>query len=148
MKKLFLESAFDYDFVLFGIVSQEKAYRLAWLINNHCGYQLVREDDHTFWDEDGKVNASYTLFSYKDQINHLYFYLLENKDESNVLIPELRNLNYFMMVQGALEFFSPEQARNTFKDINEIQLVTEIDQHKLRSKQNLILNLKSKHEDA
>jgi hypothetical protein len=137
MKKIFLDIGFDYDFLLLGIVSQEKAHRLVWFINKGLGYSFSHAGELTLYDNEN-VSSEFTRYEFKDEINHLEFFLIENKDESNYLLPELRHVDYFMMIKGALDFLDVKRLTDNIKPLEPVQLVTEIDHHKLKSKQNLI----------
>jgi hypothetical protein len=137
MKKVFLDIGFDYEFMLLGIVSQEKAHRLVWFINKELSYQFVHDGELVMYEDELPV-AAYTRYAFVDEINHLEFFIIENKDESSYLIPELRTVDFFMMVKGALDFLDIKTLITNMKPIEPIQLITEIDHQKLKSKQNLI----------
>lgn len=137
MKKIFLEVAYDEDFLLYGIVSQEKAHRLAWLINQAMGYQLVMEDELALY-AGSDIQQSHTKFSFHDEINHLDIFLLNNRDESQVLMTELRTIDYFIIIRGALEFFKKRNFTAGIKTIKEVQLISEIKHKTLKQRQNLI----------
>lgn len=137
MKKVFLDIGFDYDFMLLGIVSLEKAHRLVWFINRELSYQFAHDGELVLYEEEIPV-AAYTKYAFTDEINHLDFFLIENKDESSYLIPELRQVDFFMMIKGALDFLDVKTLITNMKPIEPIQLITEIDHQKLKSKQNLI----------
>lgn len=136
-KRLFLEEDFDYDFLLLGVVSQEVFHRLVWQINQALGFQFFHAGELAFYENEKQISG-YTKFEYVDEINHLDFILFENKDNSNYLIPELRTMDYFMMIKGALDFVDTKEFVENLKPIDTIQLITEIEHHKLKSKQNLI----------
>lgn len=137
MKKVFLDIGFDYDFLLLGIVSQEKAHRLVWFINNQLSYHFAHDGELVMYEEEEPV-AAYTKYAFTDEMNHLEFFIVENKDESSYLIPELRQVDFFMMIKGALDFLDVKTLITNMKPIEPIQLITEIDHQKLKSKQNLI----------
>jgi hypothetical protein len=136
-KKLFLDVGFDYDFLLLGIVSQEKFHRLVWLINQKLGYQFFHAGELEVF-ENEQVVANYTKYEFIDEINHLELFLFENRDQSNYLIPELRTIDYFLMLKGAIDFADVKSIIDDLKPLDGIQLVSEIDYQKLKSKQNLI----------
>lgn len=136
-KKVFLEEGFDYNFLLLGIIATEKFHRLIWLINQQLGYQLAHAGELELFENNNAV-AFFTKYEYIDEVNHLEIVVFENKDESTYLIPELRTINYFMMIKGALDFVEPKTFEDHLKTIDSIQLITEIDHQKLKSKQNLI----------
>jgi hypothetical protein len=136
-KKVFLDAGFDYDFLLLGIMSGEKFHRLVWLMNQQLGYQFIHAGELELF-ENEKAFAWFTKYEYMDEINHLDVTLFANKDDSNYLIPELRTIDYFMLLRGALDFVDAKAFADNLKPIDSIQLITEIDHQKLKSKQNLI----------
>lgn len=137
MKKIFLEVAYDDDFLLYGVVSQEKPHRLAWLINKAAGYQLQMEDELVIFAGE-QAQQSYQKYAYHDEMNHLDIFMLSNRDESYLLMSELRNIDYLIIIRGALEFFKKRNFTNLIKPIEEIQLISEIKHSKLKQRQNLI----------
>jgi hypothetical protein len=137
MKKVFLDIGFDYDFLLLGIVSQEKAHRLVWFLNKELGYQFSHAGELTLYEQE-KPSGRFTRYDFADEINHLDFFIMENRDESAYLVPELRHVDYFMMIKGALDFLDVRHLVDAIKPLEPVQLITEIDHHKLKSKQNLI----------
>lgn len=136
IKKFELDIAYVFDFLLFGIVSQEKAYRLAWYINKTFPYDFVREDDYEI-ELSGRA-CSFQKFVFTHEENHTTYYLLANKDEGAVLMPELRNFDFLLTVNGALEFFDEERLKQDFTRMQGVQLIYNIETDSLRSKQNLV----------
>jgi hypothetical protein len=136
-KKVFLDFVFDYDFLLLGIVSTEKFHRLVWLINEKLGQNFCHSGNLDLFESE-MIIASFTKYECTDELNHLEFVLFENKDDSSYLIPEMRTVDYFMMIKGALDFMDVKTFTQNLQPIESIQLITEIDHHKLKSKQNLI----------
>jgi hypothetical protein len=136
-KRVFLEFSYDYDFLLLGIVSREKFHRLVWLINETLGQNFCHTGELELF-ENEKVMGSFTKYECADELNHLEFVLLENKDESAYLIPEMRTVDYFMIIKGALDFVEVKSFTQRLQPIDSIQLISEIDPQKLKSKQNLI----------
>lgn len=136
-KKVFLDIAYEYDFLLLGIVSREKFHRLVWLINEQLGHNYAHAGELELFDQE-KSTAAFTKYEFIDELNHLEFVLFENKDESVYLIPEMRTIDYFMMIKGALDFVDLKVLIQNLKPVDSIQLISEIDPQKLKSKQNLI----------
>jgi hypothetical protein len=122
--------------LLYGIVSQEKPHRLAWLLNKIHPYKFVRIDDYEL-EINSKPNA-FAQFIFDDEENHTQYVILSNKDESSFLIPELRNFDYLLLIKGAIDFFEDETLKNNIKTIPSIQIIFEVETDKLKSKQNLI----------
>jgi hypothetical protein len=137
MKKTLLDIGFDYDFVLYGIVSQESPHRLAWLINNATHSQFNRMDDSSFSFEEGD-ELILCRYHFIDELNRLEFDLFSNKDGVNYWLPELRKIDFFLIVKGALESFHKRKYTEPFKSIDGIQLISEIHHEKLKQKERLI----------
>ncbi|MFN4993365.1 MAG: hypothetical protein ACK5FU_01780, partial [Bacteroidota bacterium] len=72
-----------------------------------------------------------------DEINHLSFYLLQNRDESLLLMNELRNIDYFIIIKGGLEFFEKTTFTRLIQSIPEVQLISELQHKHLKQRQHL-----------
>lgn len=136
IKKFELEVEYQYDFLLYGIVSIEKSHRLVWYINHIYPYQFLRMDDYGL-DLNGK-SLSFSRYLFTDEENHLTYCLLANKDDNNYLIPELKNFDYLVTVKGALDFFDEEGFKNALNELSAIQLAYVLEADKLKSKENLL----------
>ncbi len=136
MKKIFLDTGYDDDFLLFGIVSQEKPHRMAWLINKHLGYNLRSDDDLTIYSGE-EIQQLHHRYFYEDEINHLSIYLLQNRDDSLILMHELRNIDYLIIIKGGLEFFEKTTFTRHIQSIPEVQLISALHHKQLKQRQYL-----------
>jgi hypothetical protein len=136
--KLQIEPAFDFE--LLGIVSPIREYRMAWLVNQELELNLVKADDLEleFLNAEKLEIAQYLL-----SLPHGFIQLLKNKainstQQAAYLIPELKNLDYFLLVQDETEEldlinFVKKLSRNPL-----VQSIVRIDISKLKSKENLL----------
>ncbi len=132
---------YNFDFELFGIISTIKEYKLAWLINKHLGFHLVKEKDiiHEFINLDNLI-----ISNYLDEAENVSFRLLKNKSENKnsdkigYLIPELFKFDFFIMKNGEIGGKGDKDVLSHLQGIREIQYVTSLDIKKLKSKENLI----------
>lgn len=136
--KLFIEPTFDFE--LLGLVSPVKDYKMAWLINRDLDLDLVRaEEIQIEFLSAPKLEISQYFLS----LPHGYIQLLKNKaintsQQLAYLIPELRNLDYFLLVQDqtqqlSITTFVDHLSKNPF-----IQSVVRLDVSKIKSKENLL----------
>lgn len=136
--KLFIEPTFDFE--LLGLVSPVKDYKMAWLINQELDLNLVRSDDIQIeFMSSPRLEISQYLLS----LPHGFIQLLKNKalntsQQLAYLVPELRNLDYFLLVQDqtqqiSIATFVDHLAKNPF-----IQSVVRLDISKIKSKDNLL----------
>lgn len=140
MKKAKLQIEHTYDFELLGLVSPVKDYKMAWLINRDLDLNLVRSEDIEieFLSLPGLKISQFFL-----SLPHGFVQLLKNKalnstHQVSYLIPELKSMDYFLLVQDqtfqlSINTFANQLARNPF-----IQNVMRLDISKLKSKENLL----------
>jgi hypothetical protein len=136
--KLQIEPAFDFE--LLGIVSPIREYRMAWLVNQELDLNLVKADDLEleFLNAEKLEIAQYFL-----SLPHGFIQLLKNKainstKQAAYLIPELKNLDYFLLVQDETEELD---LINFVKKLSQnplVQSIVRIDISKLKSKENLL----------
>ncbi len=136
--KLFVEP--DFDFELLGLVSPVKDYKMAWLINRELDLNLVKSEDIQI---EFLSSAQLEISQYLLSLPHGFIQLLKNKalntsQQLAYLIPELRNLDYFLLVQDqtqqtSITTFVDHLAKNPY-----IQSVVRLDISKIKSKENLL----------
>ena len=132
---------YSFDFELFGIISTIKEYKLAWLINKHLDFHLIKEKDivYEFINLDKIVISNYLY-----ETENVSIRLLKNKSENKnsekigYLIPELLKFDFFIMKDGDIDGRGDRNFLSKLQDINEIQYITSLDIGKLKSKENLI----------
>ena len=140
MKKAKLQIEPTFDFELLGIVSPIREYRMAWLVNQELEINLVKADDLEleFLNSEKLEIAQYFL-----SLPHGFIQLLKNKalnssQQLAYLIPELKNLDYFLLVQDETEELD---LINFVKKLSQnplVQSIVRIDISKLKSKENLL----------
>lgn len=161
MAKHVLKLADDYDFVLIGISSHEKEYRICWALNNKFNFEFKKVDSLEIKGKKQETPSFFSLFKYEDQDEFVEYFVIANLSESKsveakkytlfkenakesasseneFLIPEHKNMNYFFVIKGEI---AADAIKETIKKIKEIDLVltaVHIDVAQLKSKQNLI----------
>lgn len=139
MKKFALDITDEEETLFYGLLSNEKVSRLAWLLNHSLEINLARVDSIEWYNESEREYFYFNKFIYNDELNHLTYTLFANSDESKILFTELRAMQYFILIEGGLSFFDEKLFLKQVKNISEIQLVSLIDQTRLKQKVNLIL---------
>ncbi len=137
MIKKFLKLELDFEFLLIGITSQLKDYRLCFLINKFTEFDFRKDDDLAI----SFKNLPKKLFSryvYMPETLECEFIFLGNKGSDGFLIPEMKEVDYFIMIKYFIDEEDLDLFLTQLKNIDEIQAVVEIDPAKLRSKENLI----------
>jgi hypothetical protein len=136
--KLQIEPAFDFE--LLGIVSPIREYRMAWLVNQELDLNLVKADDLEleFLNAEKLEIAQYFL-----SLPHGFIQLLKNKALNSAqqlayLVPELKNLDYFLLVQDETEQLDLSNFMEKLSQNSLVQSIVRIDISKLKSKENLL----------
>lgn len=140
MKKAKLLIEHTYDFELLGLVSPVKDYKMAWLINRELDLNLIQSEDLLL---EFMTLPSLKIAQYFLYLPHGFVQLLRNKalnstNQVSYLIPELKSMDYFLLVQDetfqiSINTFANQLAKNRY-----IQNVMKLDVSKLKSKENLL----------
>nr|WKN34726.1 IPExxxVDY family protein [Tunicatimonas sp. TK19036] len=135
-----LDISFQYDFVLFGINSPVKEYKLAWLLNQTCICHFKKDQDITL-NKDGAATVSFTHYRY--QRASQVWRLLENRpSESGLpdiyLMPELSEWNFLLWLHDPGEHISLSQLQQNLKTIPDIESFSQISVDLLANKDNLL----------
>ncbi len=82
------------EFLLFGISSQSKNYRIVWLLNRNLGLSLKRMDDIVDY------GARFPFFSYENTVLRLKYIFIHLKDNGCFLIKDIRQMDYLLYIGG------------------------------------------------
>ena len=141
MKKNKLIASFDFDFSLLAIASQLKEYKLAWLINQELGVNLVKQPDEIFdFLGDNQICISNYLYRTENSRIRLIFNRSREGSSSNFqyLIPELKQFDYLFLIQGFDDTWLISEVRDLLRNIGGVQMVNQIGVDHLKSRENLI----------
>jgi hypothetical protein len=134
-----LEINYDYDFVLIGISSHEKDYRICWGLNNKLGLDLVKVEPLEIKDKKQDDLSHFSLFSCERPDEFMEYFIIANRSEKGMLIPEQKQMDYFFIIRGEIENDTVMEMIKQIKEIDLVQTAFRIDVASLKSKQNLIL---------
>ena len=134
MKKLQLEVEEDLSFLLFGLVSNHKASKLLFFLNQVESLNFERVADLDLPDYNPKSEISFSKFAYFDEENHLDFYLLANKEFGLCLFNDLKQFDYLLIVRGGIEFFDEKMFTRSCMQLSGIQFMAPITNLKILSK--------------
>jgi len=66
------------------------------------------------------------------------FYLLANKGDSGYLIPEMKTVDYFIIIRNYISQEDIDAIIDGANKLQEVQVAIEVDPKRLKSKENLI----------
>lgn len=141
MAKKILPFEIDYDFNLMALIAPVKAYRLAWMINRTLNITLRKSEDLILHAPKSKQISYFSIYHFALEMYKVNYYLISNKSDSNVLlIPELRQVDFFLKFSNNLTYQQPNQLIERLKKIQQIQTIFQVNPKELKSKQNLIVD--------
>jgi hypothetical protein len=132
----------EFDFFLAGLISGYKDYRLCFDLNNALQLNFLRGNDvvlpagkpgsstrHSYFTGEGKDGEMYHVISNRD------------KDGTGYFIPEMKNIDYFLVVSAAPPGFRMDALVKTTRQVEIISGVYDLDPTELKSAETFLLFL-------
>lgn len=132
-----LDDTADYSFILLGICSHAKDYKLCWSLNNHFGFQLEKEENDLEL-INGAQKLAFSQYHFQDEESHAMYSLLANKNGNGYLVPEQKQTDYFLMVRDSFDD-DPDQMLARLRKMDVVLTAFSVDAGSLKSKSNLLL---------
>ncbi|MHA7056839.1 IPExxxVDY family protein [Aquimarina sp. M1] len=158
IQRLVLDTIMDDDYDLIAIHCSLASYRLAFALNKYINLRLFRKKNDVKFEYDS-YSANFPLFQYQDHFEYNTYSLLGNKYRTKIqtaavadlfasesednyvtkhLIPELRNVDYFLKIEAETSQFSSKSLTAKLLTIPQIITAYVVDYTQLKSKNNLI----------
>jgi hypothetical protein len=139
MARFTLDIEDDYPYILLGINTSLKSYRLAWNLNKVLGIDLKRKATVEAGIS-GREKADFTFFSTFVTRENAQYRLIENRSGVQLFIPEHPRADFLLVVDQ-----SPETEKDSLiKGLRSIPFISTafaIDIDGLKSRQNLLLTI-------
>jgi hypothetical protein len=98
--KLRIESQPHYNIV--GISSHENDYRLVWSMNEQLKMQFIRTTNLTVYDPKVEADLEFSRYIFNDEERYLKYEMLSNRCDNGFLFPEIKNVDYLLLITGEL----------------------------------------------
>lgn len=115
-------------FTLFGISCHLKDYRLSFLLNKHLHLEFSKLDDF----------RDFSFYSADDEDNFNRYFLLSNRNTETVLIPELKQTDFVMLVEGPYKKKQKDWLLENIKTIPNVLTSFEIRFETIKDHSNLL----------
>lgn len=144
MAKNKLEISYEIDFDLIAINASIKEYKLAWVLNKNLDWDLVKMKNIEI---QFTQNKTLSISNYFYKTEYQKFRLIKNRADdgdqerqkfNSFLIPELKNFDYFVMLENESHGFDLKSFISKIKQIPYVQFAVIVDTAALKSKDNLI----------
>jgi len=133
MKTLRFNEDFELDFLILGINSHIKLYKLCWEINKKLHTSFVKNKNHTI-----NNNKEFERFSYTNKNSEITYNIISNVSNKGYLDSNNKSVNYFMIVQG--EIYNTQKTIERLNQIEDILLVFELNLSKIKTITPFIIN--------
>ncbi|MCB0428503.1 MAG: IPExxxVDY family protein [Flavobacteriales bacterium] len=138
-KKKILTLDDDFDFLLAGISSPLKDYRLCWAVNRELNLTLERTEDLEIFPSARSEGNSFSFYTFDDPEDHVTYHIVCNRNAKGMLVPEAKQADYFLMVKGHMPEKRFREIIGKLKQIANVQMAFQLDPNELKSAQNLLI---------
>jgi hypothetical protein len=134
-----LSCDFFQDVRLLGIVAPVKAYQLCWQLNHRLRFDFRLNNQIEIQLAKKQRKYFFPIYEFPEAHNALVHYLYINQFDGEYLLPEFRNLDFLWLLKGdtvtdgLLKLLS-----GCIKEIDCVQLVTELAHEKIKNRGHLI----------
>jgi hypothetical protein len=127
----------EFNFLLIGMVSSYRDFRVCREVNRSLSIALARGEDYAIIDVKRKEEILFPFFSYQSEAEDQYS-IIGNRSERGILIPEQKQIDFFLVVKPGATPIRITELISLLKSSPLLQAVFAIDVNKLKSKQNLL----------
>lgn len=138
LNRKFLKFEIEPDFALIAITTSLKDYRVCYLINKYLKFQLVKKPDHPVDMQPDIEPALFSMYHYKPGENENDFYFIANKGTDGFLIPEMKKVDYFLMIKEYIDDNELDSLISALNRIPEIVAAVKVEPKKIKSRENLL----------
>jgi hypothetical protein len=88
----------DYDYDMIGICSHHNDYRIIWGVNELLDIYLEKKEENFKISNSKGTLSEHPYYEFNDTENYLTFFFIKNKYEGKFLVPELKQIDYFLFL--------------------------------------------------
>ncbi|MEO5682553.1 MAG: IPExxxVDY family protein [Chitinophagaceae bacterium] len=134
-----MAEAFFEDTRLAGIVAPIKDYQFCWQLNRLFHFNFRLNNSIEIQLSKKLMNFSFCVFEYPEPNNSLTHYLYNNKHSGEYLLPQFKHNDFLWLMKGdAVDDNKFENISKLIRQINGVQMVTELTHEKILHKGNLM----------
>ena len=131
-KKVLLETrAQPILFTLFGISCHLKDYRLSFHLNHKLELAFVKMDDF----------QGYSLYYCRDEDCFNFYYLLGNRGQDTILIPDLKQTDFLLLVEGPFKKAQKDNLLGKIKGIPSVLTAFEVRFETIKNFESILTDL-------
>jgi hypothetical protein len=136
-----LENIPTSPFHLIGISSHENDYRLSWALNQQAGTNFKRTVNYIIFNKKENTEQEFNQYECFDASGFPGMYLISNSSPTGYLLPELKNIDFFIVLLGKTNSLVQGEVLQKLKKVDIVSLAMLIDTEGLKSKNKLVFNI-------
>ena len=134
-----LAEEFFEDTRLLGIMAPVRDYQFCWRLNTLLRMDFRINNDLEIQLKRKRRDYFFTVFSYSEPTGSLCWYVYNNKFDGEYLLPEFKHFDFLLLMKGdVVDDELLQQIVEAIKSVNNVQLVTELTNEKIKNKENLV----------
>ncbi len=98
-KKRYLKSDFFEGYTLLGIVCGLPDFRTTHFINQYGGFDFKKYEDFSL---SQRKEAAFSWYYFSNEEMRRDYFLIQNKNGADILLPALRNFDYLLLMYGSI----------------------------------------------
>lgn len=138
LNRKILSFELELDFILIAITSGLRDYRLCYHINKELNMNFRKVDDYFLNLFAGNEALQFSQYFFKIEASETEFFLIANQSAAGYLIPEMGNINYFMLIKNHLDQNDLNDALARLAHIEGIEAVMQVNPLHIKSNENLL----------
>jgi hypothetical protein len=128
-----IEDEIKLDMTVLAINSHVKGYNLCWHINKKLCSNFINTEIFI-----GEKKESFSAFAVEHENKKIT--LVNNKSKKGVLMPEKKNVDFFIIVEPEMKNTAKEEFISKLREISKILLIFEVDLEKEQEAHRFIIN--------
>jgi len=134
-----LTQDFFEDTRLLGIMVPIKDYQFCWNLNSLMGIDFRINHEIEIQLTKKKRNYFFAVYEFSEPTGSLSHYLYNNRFDGEYLLPEFKHLDFLWLMKGDIvNENSLQETISQIRSINDVQLVIELTNEKIRNKEHLV----------
>jgi DNA-binding Lrp family transcriptional regulator len=125
-KRMRLDIALQYDYLIVGISSQLNDYRLGYNLNQYLGIDLKRLEDLPAYFEKEKKIHPFPLYTDNANENFKVCFLLGCSNLGIKLFPQLKYYDYLFLYENPSPDWNEERVVSSIRSISKVQLAKKL----------------------
>lgn len=101
--------------------------------------QFAKVDDHEIFFNIDEPAWSFSKYYFFIEEGEVEYYLISNKSSDGVLVPEMNNVDFFIIIKQFIDKEDLNYLINGLNKLPDIQVAAKIDPAKLKSRENLVI---------